>query len=100
GEGLVKEVWKAMRQESLPAQAVRHLDRVLDHRFADTLSESVFIVSASDDPDLLNQWAHYGGAAGFAIGLNVPTLLTVDGTSYTFPRPMHEMHILMAWYRV
>lgn len=71
GEALIRRVWRDRSSaEVLPEPCVKFVNAVLDVDLTDDMQDNVFILSASFDDDLLNQWQHYAGRGGFAVGVN------------------------------
>lgn len=100
GEEVVQSVWSDMRQAVESEVSVHLLDKALDGDLRDSLANSVFIVSASSDPDLLNQWAHYGGVSGYALGLDPSCDLTYKGSEIGIETPIDEIPIVPLWHKV
>lgn len=75
GERLIRDVWAAANKDGLPEACRRYTEYALDFAFDDFAAEGLFSVSASLDGDLLSQWRSYGGADGFAIGIDAESPL-------------------------
>lgn len=72
GLELMDEVWAEMRSAGhLPPASVRFVDYVISSGWIDEVRGSVFVISASSDSDVLNQWRNYASADGFAVGLDL-----------------------------
>lgn len=100
GEKLLKIVWENMEKDELDPRGVEYTNKLLDFNFHETFSPSVFLVSASSDSDSLNQWAHYSGETGFAIGLNPLSLITVEGIDISYPQFITMSNTMSRWYPV
>lgn len=67
------------------------------------LQETIYFLCASSDGDLLNQWQHYAGAQGYAIGLDtgVPLAPLVSGPPPVPPAPVsHRFPVVTGWVDV
>lgn len=100
GYELLKSVWN--RRDSfeppLPVPCAQFVDAVLSSDLSTGMDNTTFIVSASMDGDLLNQWQHYG-RGGFALGLDpqqslAPTVIR-DG-----PLSVNDPAFLPGWKEV
>jgi hypothetical protein len=50
---------------------VAYIAEALSDDWPNYIADSIFIVSASEEPDLLGQWRGYAGGDGFAIGFDL-----------------------------
>lgn len=100
GAKLMKSVWHELRTNGIPEPCVQFVDRVLDRDFGTELGSKIFIASASSEPDLLNQWAHYGGSDGFAVGINTGTEIATHGDDEEAFQVSEGLPIIEGWYRV
>lgn len=66
GVDIFREAWSALSpQMSQKTQAF--INEVLSETLVSTLSQSVYFLSATAQPDSLNQWQGYSGAQGYAL---------------------------------
>jgi hypothetical protein len=70
GEDVVRRTWATVRAE-LPLPCQEFVDKVLEVDLTQDMQDNVFILSASLDGDLLNQWQHYARRGGFAVGIDI-----------------------------
>lgn len=86
GIKLAREIWASESSEILTAAkneaeeqgmqppnedtVQQYLPATIDEVEREISENSVFVACASLDPDLLNQWRGYGGAQGYAIGID------------------------------
>lgn len=99
GANLLRDVWNGLRQESVPAPCAEYIDYVLDHDFETAVQSSSFVVSASIEHDLLNQWAHYAGIDGFAVGIDTTTTMRTCGASAR-KASSGNLPVVEGWHRV
>ena len=72
GIELVRRVWKEVSEQSnFPPANVAYIAEALSDDWPNYIADSIFIVSASEEPDLLGQWRGYAGGDGFAIGFDL-----------------------------
>lgn len=82
GIDLVRQVWKEMAvQADFPAANEAYISEALNDDWPNYIAESIFVVSASEKPDLLGQWRSYAGNDGFAVGFDL------DSTGWRCPGP-------------
>jgi hypothetical protein len=79
GLSIIRAVWASCVRTALPDRAVELIDLALRDVPTGVEPSKVFVFSASKDSDLLNQWAHYGGAGGFALGISTTRKFEVQG---------------------
>lgn len=100
GAGVLREVWGDCDMGSLPKRAVEWIGSVVNDRIGEAVLPKVFVVSASKQGDLLNQWAHYGGDDGFAVGLRPSDAMrTLDASGRPNP-PTGGLPVLEGWRSV
>lgn len=69
GLGVIAEEWRAMVDRWPPSSELRtFIDELLSPDWQESLTESVFIVSASRSSEIAAQWLNYANSDGFAIG--------------------------------
>ncbi|MDP9416299.1 MAG: hypothetical protein M3P48_00305 [Actinomycetota bacterium] len=69
GAEVISRVWQERREEVInPCRTF--VDYVLETDLLDEIQGNIFILSASRNGDLLNQWQHYAQGDGFAIGID------------------------------
>jgi len=72
GIELVRRVWKEVSEQSnFPPANVAYIAEALSDDWPNYIADSIFIVSASEEPDLLGQWRGYAGGDSFAIGFDL-----------------------------
>jgi hypothetical protein len=107
GLRVIRDALADMTPDASPFVYDRVTSIVGTHDPEAALLGGVYVISASSDGDLLNQWAHYAKGAGYAVGLKCDTLLVpyVLGDPELPGRPQLEPPIWRnfvrpAWRRV
>jgi hypothetical protein len=99
----IRDSWCVRRGGETNTHALDFIDKTIDavEESAQVLTAQTFVISASLDGDLLNQWMHYGGKDGYALGLTIDAqwgakirLDTPTATHGALP-PIHS-----GWYKV
>lgn len=86
---------------TIAAEVISQLEEVLSNEFLDKQSRDVFVLSASSNGDLLNQWQHYSDVDGFALEIDTKIPLGIresDGTTVSGRFPHN--HFFPGWYDV
>jgi hypothetical protein len=99
GESVVRRVWESMRSD-VPMPCQEFLRVVLEVDLTLDMRDNVFILSASLDGDLLNQWQHYARRGGFAVGLDVGHPLTPRVNAHGVAPSRAGGSPLPGWHRV
>lgn len=68
--GLVRSVWDELKSKEGFESCADAMDLLLSRDGLERMKESVYILSASKNGDLLNQWQGYAGERGYAIGVS------------------------------
>lgn len=71
GIEVLRAAFDDLDRDRIPAPCIEFLGYVLDYDMSIRMRSSLFVLSASLERDLLNQWVHYAGADGFAVGIDV-----------------------------
>ena len=87
-------------QGELPEPCREFVDTVLGVDLAQDMQDNVFILSASFDGDLLNQWQHYAHRGGFAVGLDVAHTLAPRVNPHGMPSGNARNGPFPGWHRV
>jgi hypothetical protein len=99
----IQDSWGTRRERETNTQAVKFIDSAINAVGESTqaLTARTFIISASLDGDLLNQWMHYGGKDGYALGLTMEmhwdskARLSPPTATHGAMSPIHS-----GWYKV
>ena len=67
---MIREAWERLTSAG-SSEALAHIEQILEDEPWSAVASSAFVLSASLESDLLNQWMHYSSSEGFAIGLNI-----------------------------
>lgn len=96
GIDLVRQVWKDVAARSdFPPANVTYISEALSDDWPNYIANSIFIVSASEDSDLLGQWRGYAGGDGFAIGFDL------ESTGWRCPGPARVSTVFpLGWRKV
>lgn len=100
GEDLLRNELKNLLDFDISKDARQFIDEAVEFDFEAAISSSSFIVSASIDSDLLNQWAHYAGDDGFAVGLSAGKQLRTVGGPSSKTTFTGKLPIIEAWFPV
>ena len=101
GLEVVRSAWKAIKDTALPEGSFECISNALDEDAMAEVRKSVFLISASTDPDSLNQWMHYSGSEGFAIGLGLDAVWgPVQRFAAAQPPPLFGTNLREGWYEV
>lgn len=75
GLEIAQEIWADLPKEGLSFLQVDFMEQVLDP--AEDMLGKTFVLSASYDPDSLNQWQGYAGRQGYCVGIDTARPLAV-----------------------
>lgn len=100
GVNIFREVWRDLRETDIPKPCVKYVDEVMDFDFEAELEATCFIASASSEGDLLNQWAHYAGRGGFAVGIDTAVELVCRGKEGSYARFSGNRTVYEGWFNV
>jgi hypothetical protein len=75
GLDLVRHIWGAIPSDHLSVGQHALMGQVLDS--LDGIKEAVYLLSASREGDLLNQWQGYSGRQGYCLGIDTAKRLAV-----------------------
>lgn len=101
GLEVVRRAWGTIKNAPLPEGFFDCISNALDEEAMAEVRKSVFLISASTHPDSLNQWMHYSGSDGFAIGLGLDAVWRpVQKFGATQPPPLFGTHLREGWYEV
>jgi hypothetical protein len=85
----------------IPSERADRINRILTPEIIEKQIDSIFVLSASNDFDLLNQWQHYSDADGFAVEIDTSLPLGIkskDGKT-TLGRRKQDL-FFSGWYDV
>ena len=107
GVAIVREALAQLEQERLlPDQALDLLHEIVDDGWVERMQSEVFVTSASQDGDSLNQWQGYANADGFALSFDTTgrwgtrSVLAEDGRPSSTGLPTLFTPVIPNWYPV
>lgn len=104
GVELVREVLDELESTVLPPAFHPYFRRVVDESWVAAIQSSCFVISASTENDLLNQWRYYANADGFALGFDTSgswgTRSVVSSVGGRTPVPTIFTPVVPGWHAV
>lgn len=77
GMRVVDRCWRELRAE-FSSRGQQLLDGLLGPQVFDKVQATTFLLCATKDRDSLNQWQHYSGDQGFALGIRIDGVLAAE----------------------